>query len=71
MNSTVQLRQITPQDLAALGVPNIAYIKPKTVDGQLVFAVHAADGAELALLTSRESAFAAVKQNNMEPLSVH
>lgn len=71
MNATVQIRQITPKDLAALGVHDIAYIKPKKVDGQLVFAVHAADGAELAVLPSRESAFAAVKQNDMEPLSVH
>ncbi len=71
MNTTVQIRQITPQDLAALGVHDIAYIKPKMVHGQLAFAVHAADGAELAVLPSRESALAAVKQNDMEPLSVH
>ncbi len=71
MNTTVQIRQITTQDLAALGVHDIAYIKPKTIDGQQVFAVHAADGAELAVLPSRESAFAAVRQNDMEPLSVH
>ncbi len=71
MNTTAQIRQITPQDLAALGVHDIAYIKPKTVHGQQVFAVHAADGAELAVLSSRESALAAIKQNDMEPLSLH
>lgn len=71
MNATVQTRQITQQDLAALGVHDIAYIKPKRVDGQWAFAVHAADGAELAVLPSRNSALAAIKQNDMEPLSVH
>ncbi len=71
MNATGQIRQITPQDLAALGVHDIAYVKPKTVDGQLIFAVHAADGAELAVLPSHETAVAAIKQNDMEPLSLH
>ena len=71
MNTTVQIRQITPQDLAALGVSDIAYVRPATVDGQRVFVVHAADGAELAVLPTRESAIAAVRQNDMEPLSVH
>ncbi|MDJ0944059.1 MAG: DUF1150 family protein [Kiloniellales bacterium] len=71
MNTTAQIRQITAQDLAALGVHHIAYVKPTTVDGQLVFVVHAADGAELAVLPSRESAIAAIRQNDMEPLSVH
>lgn len=71
MNASVQIKQITPQDLAALGVQDIAYVKATHIDGQEVFAIHAADGTQLAVMPSRETALAAVKQNDMEPVSLH
>ncbi len=71
MNTTVQIKQITPQDLAALGVQDIAYVKATYLDGREVFAIHAADGTQLAVMPSRETALAAVKQNDMEPVSLH
>jgi hypothetical protein len=37
----------------------------------LVFAVHAADGSELGVTSSREVAYAAARQQGLEPLSVH
>ena len=55
----------------ALGSLNVAYIKPVTVDGLPAYAIHAADGRELAVFGERELAFVAARQNDLEPLSVH
>ncbi len=65
------LRQLSPQDFAAFGVDHVAYVRPVTVDGAPAFSVHAADGTPLTVLPEREVAFATVRQNDMEPLSVH
>lgn len=39
--------------------------------GKAGFAIHAADGSQMAILDEREVAFAAARQHDMEPLSVH
>jgi hypothetical protein len=65
------LRQISPEDFALLGVQRIAYIKPVVVDGESAFEIHAADGTKMAVVADREVAFAAVRQHDLEPLSVH
>ena len=38
---------------------------------QTLYAVHRADGARLAVLTDRESAYAAAVANELAPVSVH
>ena len=50
---------------------DVAYVKSVVVDGADVFAVHAADGTQIALTANREIAFAVVRQHDMEPVSVH
>ncbi|HYD64999.1 DUF1150 family protein [Azospirillum sp.] len=65
------LRQLSPQDFVAFGVDHVAYVKAVEVDGNAGFAVHAADGTPLTVLPNRDVAFAAVRQNDMEPVSVH
>lgn len=60
-----------PQNLQALMNAGAAYVKAVTVDGVHAWAIHAADGTELAVMPSREVAFAAVIQNGLEPFSVH
>lgn len=40
-------------------------------DDQLLYALHAADGSRIALMSNRAIAFAAAKQHEMTPLSVH
>ena len=71
MQTTEQMRQITTNDLAMLGMQDIAYVKPVIVDGTAGYAVHAADGTQMALIANRDLAFAVVRQNEMEPVSVH
>ncbi len=65
------LRQLSPKDFAAFGVDVVAYVRPTTMDGEDAFAVHAADGTPLTVLPDRDVAFAAIRQHEMEPMSVH
>ena len=63
--------QMTAQDFRALGLAQLAYVKPVTVDGQTAYSVHAADGTEIVVMKNRATARAAVRQHDLEPLSVH
>jgi hypothetical protein len=65
------LRQLSASELGMLGMNDVAYIKRVVVDGAERFAVHAADGSEMTMLADRDLAFAVVRQNDMEPVSVH
>lgn len=66
-----RLMELAPQDLASLGIGQVAYIKQVEVDGETAFAVHGANGQPLVVATDREVAFALTRQNDLEPLSVH
>lgn len=65
------LRHLSPQDFAAFGVDHVAYVRPVVVEGTPAFSVHAADGTPLTVLPERAVAVATIRQNDMEPLSVH
>ncbi|HEU0071240.1 MAG TPA: DUF1150 family protein [Alphaproteobacteria bacterium] len=73
MNSVQQ--HISPimsdTDLAALGLQEVAYVKPVKVEGNSVFAIYAADGTEIAILDDRDVAMAAIRQHDLAPVSVH
>lgn len=71
MQTIEQMRQMTANDLAMLGMQDIAYVKAVEVDGNVGFAIHAADGTQMALIADRALAFAVVRQNELEPVSVH
>lgn len=71
MFSVEELRHLSAKSLAMLGAEDIAYVKRVDVDGRPIFNVHAADGTRIAAFDSRELAFAAVRQNDLEPVSVH
>jgi len=69
--ASFDVRHLSEQQLAALGVSRIAYVKPVIVNGVQGFAIHAADGTPMAVAGDREVAVAAVVQHEMLPLSVH
>lgn len=71
MNFQGKLCNLTDQDLIMLGIEQLAYVKPVTIAGDSLFAVHAADGTEIALIADRDVAYAAVRQHSLEPVSVH
>lgn len=65
------IRHLTTRELQALGVSQLAYIKAVMVDGEAVFAIHAADGTPMALTGDRDVAVAAIRQHEMVPALVH
>ena len=65
------IRSISPEALAALGVNQVAYVKAVEVEHEQRYAVHAADGTGVTLFPSRELARLAISQNDLEPVSVH
>jgi hypothetical protein len=65
------IRQLSARELGLLGMNDVAYIKRVVDDGTEAFAVHAADGTRIAVLANRDLAFVVVRQNDMEPVSVH
>ena len=67
----VRQMQSATRELALLGMQDLAYVKHVVVDGRSGYAIHAADGTEIALLPDREVAFATVRQHDLEPVSVH
>ncbi|BBK29438.1 hypothetical protein EDC65_2518 [Stella humosa] len=71
MNATEKLKQLSVQDFAQLGLPSLAYVRRVMVDDEVRFAIHAADGSSMGIAPDMDVAFAAVRQHDMEPLSVH
>jgi hypothetical protein len=67
----IDMHNISPQQLAMLGMQQIAYIKPVVVNGTPAFAIHAADGTPMAIAEGREVALAAIVQHEMVPALVH
>jgi hypothetical protein len=65
------IRQLSARELGLLGMNDVAYVKRIVDDGTEAFAVHAADGTRIAVLADRDLAFVVVRQNDMEPVSVH
>jgi hypothetical protein len=86
MNRTPN-QDITPEALAQLGDGRIAYVKtirsedvsalfpqaqmPQMAPGQMLFALHAADGTPIMLTDSREAAIANAWSQELETVSVH
>ncbi|HTV45306.1 MAG TPA: DUF1150 family protein [Stellaceae bacterium] len=71
MDQIERIRHMSARELALFGMQDLAYIKPVVSDGKPGYAVHAADGTQIAVLSDREVAFATVRQHDLEPLSVH
>jgi hypothetical protein len=59
-------------DFATWGMPDMAYVKRVVArDGAESWTIHAADGTQMGAAPNREVAFAAVRQYDLEPVSVH
>lgn len=63
---------MSPRDFAQLGLNDIAYIRAViTDDEETGWAIHAANGQQIGMAPTHDLAFAATRQHDMEPLSVH
>ncbi len=65
------IRHLTAEQLGALGVSHLAYVKPVMVNGTRAFAIHGADGTPMAVAGAEDLAFAAIRQHEMIPSLVH
>jgi hypothetical protein len=72
MANAIDLRHISAeQQLAQLGMQQIAYVKPVVFNGSACFAIHSADGALLAIARGLDVAITAIVQHEMEPVQLH
>jgi hypothetical protein len=67
----VDIRTMSPEQFAQLGMTKVAYVKPVVVNGTAGFAIHAADGTPMAIADNRDVALAAIVQHEMVPTLVH
>ncbi len=68
---SVDIRHLTEGQLAALGVTQLAYVKPVVINGAKAFAIHAADGSPMGVAAEEKVAIAAIRQHGLEPALVH
>ncbi len=71
MSQIERMRRLSQRELALFGMQDVAYIKQVAVNDGTGYAVHAADGTQIAVMPDRDVAFATVRQHDLEPLSVH
>jgi hypothetical protein len=67
----IDIRHLSAEQLGQLGVSQIAYVKTVMLNGEVAFAIHAADGTPMAVADDRDLAIAAVRQHEMVPTLVH
>jgi hypothetical protein len=61
----------SPRAFAALGLEEIAYVKPIVESAERTYAIHAADGTQLAVVGDRLVAVAMIRRHDLEPASLH
>ncbi|MBY0508813.1 MAG: DUF1150 domain-containing protein [Rhodospirillaceae bacterium] len=61
----------TPLDLARLGLSEFAYIRRALVNDVPMWTIHSAAGDPLGAAESFDLAWAAVRQNDLQPVRVH
>jgi hypothetical protein len=71
MLALTKLRPLSLQDFARLGRTEMAYVKRVVGNSGQDYAVHAADGTYIWRFADRELACAALRLNDLEPLSLH
>lgn len=68
MSPALAARMMSVSDLAGWGLPIVAYVR-RIAPGE--WAICSADGARIGSAPDRISAFAAIRQHDLEPQSVH
>jgi hypothetical protein len=71
MNVIERLKHISSREFALLGMNDMAYVKRVVVNDEAGFAIHSADGTQIALIADREVALATIRQHDLEAVSVH
>ncbi|QDH17544.1 DUF1150 family protein [Swingsia samuiensis] len=61
------LRQITDAQFLTLGMSQLAYVRSVIHDGEVLVAIHAADGTPMAVADDEESALDAILEHELIP----
>lgn len=69
--TTERPQPMTVPEFSQLGVGHLAYIRPVLVNSMPAFAIFSAAGQQLAVVPTRDAAIGIVRQNDMEPASLH
>lgn len=64
-------KTLDPAEFIGLGSGSIAYTKPVDTDQGEMVGVFGADGSQLAVAPSHDIAVALIRQNDLEPSSLH
>ena len=64
-------KQLSEEDFAAYGCSQLAYVKRIDADGIVAYAAHAADGSYLSHFADYADACFALRQHDLDPLSLH
>ena len=70
-NNAAPCRTMSAQDFALWGLQDVAYIKRVVSEEGIRWSIHGADGTNIGIAPERSVAFAAVKQHDLDPVSVH
>jgi hypothetical protein len=65
------VRQLSREAFASLGLEDIVYVKPIVMACGAIFEIHAADGECLAVVADEATARAAVARHDLKPLRLH
>lgn len=62
------LKELSHQDFLDVGLNQVAYIKCSDNEN---FSIHAADGSQISVMDSYDTAIAAIRVNDLFPVTVH
>lgn len=62
------LKELSMQDFLSVGLDQVAYIKCIEDDN---FSIHAADGSQISVMETYDTAIAAIRVNDLFPVTVH
>lgn len=65
------LANLSTQDFLNIGIDQIAYVRPVVLDDHEMYSIHAADGTQLSVLDSFDTAVDSIKNNEMHPVTLH
>lgn len=70
-NVSVILKNLSSHDFLALGIRDVAYVKPVMIDNRQAYAIHAADGTPLTVMNDMSAALGLILNNELEPVTLH
>ncbi|UUX51753.1 DUF1150 domain-containing protein [Nisaea acidiphila] len=71
MTEQTDVRRMSAQDFAALGMFDIAFVKPVMSSGGATYEIHTADGQLVADAPSWDEAVLLIQENEMQAARIH